>query len=138
MGRYGVFGERLLVNENDWSSWDDYFVNGSARIADAIDAEAKEMCDCFRPPGSRLTELALFKEHREFLLHDLQGHAPVKVSFQYSIKSPSVEESMLHKLIQLFACGQQHPDVVVLNVVVLQRPTPQFASMSMCKCRKAY
>ena len=115
MERYGasVSGEPSLVNEKDFSSWEDFFVNGSARIADAVDAQAAELCDCHRTPAG---DMAITREHREFVVHQ-QGEAPVSVSYHFSYNYPSVEESMLHKLIRLFACGEQHPDVVVLNMV---------------------
>ena len=115
MERYGASdaGNPSLVNEHDFSSWDDFFARGSARIAAAVDAEADELCDCHRPLGGPLSDIT---EHREFVLHQ-HGDALVRVSYHFSYNYPSVEESMLQKLIQLFACGVQHPDVVVLNMV---------------------
>ena len=115
MERYGasVSGEPSLVNEKDWDSWDDFFTHGSARVAAAVDAEATELCDC-----QRRAEVANMREHREFMLHE-QGQAPVSISYHFSYNHPSVEESMMQQLIWLFACGAQHPDVVVLNMVVL-------------------
>ena len=65
------------------------------------------------------------KEHREFVLHE-QGQAPVSISYHFSYNHPSVEESMMQQLIWLFACGAQHPDVVVLNMVVLLYPPSGF------------
>ena len=116
MERYGasVSGEPSLVNEKDWSSWDDFFATGSARIAAAVDAEAIELCDCQRTPA---LDVASIREHRELVLHQRE-EAPVRVSYHFSYNFPSVEESMMHELIQLFACGRQHPDVVVLNMVL--------------------
>ena len=115
MERYGasVSGEPSLVHEKDWASWEDFFTHGSARIAAAVDAEATELCDCQRTP-----EVSSMREHRKFVLHE-QGQAPVSVSYHFSYNHPSVEESMMHKLIKLFACGQQHPNFVVLNMVLL-------------------
>ena len=117
MERYGASasGEPSLVNEKDWDSWDDFFTHGSARVAAAVDAEAFESCDCHKSPTS---DLASIREHREFVLHQ-PGHAPVRVSYHFSYNVPSVEASMMRELIQLFACGAQHPDVVVLNMVLL-------------------
>ena len=113
MKRYGasVSGDPSLANQMDWGSWADFFAKGSAQLAAAVDAEAAESCDCSRT-GDNLSD----REHRMFKLHQ-QGEPPVRVSYQFSFDYPCVEESTLQKLIQLFACGARHPDVVVLNMV---------------------
>lgn len=133
MERYGrgASSEPSLVDQRDFNGWEDFFVNGSARIAAAVDAEAEEMCDCHRTAGG---DMATAREHREFVLHQ-QGEAPVRVSYHFSYNYPSVEESMLHKIIRLFACGEQHPDVVVLNMVrynCLHSPCCSPAHLNKC------
>ena len=78
-----------------------------------------KLCDCQQTPTSDLPSI---RKHREFMLHQREA-ASVRVSYHFSYNVPSVEALMMRELIQLFARGKEHPDVVVLNMVLLYRPT---------------
>ncbi len=127
MWRYGQGPEHCLALEGEWNSWSTFYREGNARIANATDGIAEEICDCYRADNGNWAienREGKIRENREFTLHHfpLNGMTehPVKlhVSYFQVMDRPTFEQGGLNALVRaLKHVGHPRaaPDAIIMN-----------------------
>ncbi|KAK9814080.1 hypothetical protein WJX72_000368 [[Myrmecia] bisecta] len=127
MARYGHAKVQSLACEKEWlGGWDDFFVNGSLAIQQAVGAHATETCDCFHRPAAEVHNRS--REIREFTLSGFDADVPhggraqsatLRVSYYQVLDNPTFADAginAINKVLKELPERQIPADVVIMNM----------------------